>query len=80
MSFKNQCCRVWLTGLLGAQTGDSAECPNCHNEFVHDGNNWRNRLELGQHKIEKLRRIRFANQIAEPSLASAPHSPNTDPF
>lgn len=78
MSFKNICCLGYLTHTMAdAQTGEDTTCPNCGNEFVHDGASWRPRLELGQRKVEKLHRIRLVNE-RHTAVTSAQPSPSME--
>lgn len=63
MSFKNQCCRDNLAGIADPTTGERYDCPLCPNRFIYDGATWRNVLELGQRKVDKLATIQQVNQV-----------------
>ena len=58
MSFINDCCRERFNPE--AETGDEFTCV-CKNQFIHDGEKWRNVLDIGSRKTDKFRRIRTTN-------------------
>lgn len=63
MAFYNKCCRENLDGIADATSGERHECAICGNDFIYDGERWRNVLELGMRKVEKLTTIRRIHQL-----------------
>ena len=62
MSFINDCCRSLISSTEG-ESGERLTCPACWNQFVHDGERWRNIHELGSRKVHKLTQIQRINQL-----------------
>lgn len=77
---KNSCCRALLNDIPGT-SGEELTCPTCGKQFIHDGSEWRNLLDLGNRKAEKLRKVAYVNQFVQRSQATsaspAPPSPST---
>lgn len=81
MSFKNPCCRSAITAADAShdpETGIELDCTTCHNSFMYDGLTWKNKLELGQRKIDKLRTISKTNRLAGGLFGSSSGKTSTD--
>ena len=61
------CCIRHLR-TMNPNSGDKTTCPLSGDEYVWDGLRWQTPSQLGPHKMDKLRRVRNANAVAQPLL------------
>lgn len=57
VGFYNDCDLGYFADHKDADTADRWECPTCLMTFIYDGERWRNVLEIGQRKVDKLMTI-----------------------